>query len=141
MSERSKETVLKTVVGKPTASSNLASSANGVSSQSLGTLFSCRKPLIYQRFCIVFVCLRDDLPERLDRANDDLPFHLDRANDTARRKSGTIALQLDRTIVALLRLDGVKYESRATSILLAAYKILRRIRRRAVEHFLVLRNA
>lgn len=48
---------------------------------------------------------------------------------------------LDRTIVALLRLDGVKYESRAISILLAAYKILRRIRRCAVEHLLVLRNA
>ena len=113
---------------------NLASSANGVSSKSLETLFSCQKPLIYQRFWLVFsVCvvrLRDDLPERLDRAND-----------TARRKSGTIALQLDRTIVALLRLDGVKYESRATSILLAAYKILRRIRRCAVEHLLVLRNA
>lgn len=39
MSERSKETVLKTVVGKPTASSNLASSANGVSSNLLETLF------------------------------------------------------------------------------------------------------
>lgn len=81
-------------------------------------------------FCVCVVRLRDDLPERLDRAND-----------TARRKSGTIALQLDRTIVALLRLDGVKHESSATSILLAAYKILRRIRRRAVEHLLVLRNA
>lgn len=81
-------------------------------------------------FRVCVVRLRDDLPERLDSAND-----------TARRKSGTIALQLDRTIVALLRLDGVKHESSATSILLAAYKILRRIRRRAVEHFLVLRNA
>ena len=81
-------------------------------------------------FRVCVVRLRDDLPERLDRAND-----------TARRKSGTIALQLDRTIVALLRCDGVKYESRATSILLAAYKILRRIRRCAVEHLLVLRNA
>lgn len=39
VSERSKETVLKTVVGKPTASSNLASSANGVSSKSLEALF------------------------------------------------------------------------------------------------------
>ena len=84
--------------------------------------------LVCFRVCVVR--LRDDLPERLDRAND-----------TARRKSGTIALQLDRTIVALLRCDGVKYESRATSILLAAYKILRRIRRCAVEHLLVLRNA
>lgn len=48
--------------------------------------------------------------------------------------------RLDRKIVALLRFDGVKHESRADSILLAAYKILRRIRRCAVEHLLVLRN-
>ena len=85
------------------------------------------------------------------RLRDDLPYF--RYNRTTvlfvcvvrlyqkTRKLGTIALQLDRTIVALLRFDGVKHESRATSIFLAAYKILRRIRRCAVEHLLVLRNA
>lgn len=56
MSERSKETVLKTVVGKPTASSNLASSANGVSSQSLETFFFMSKTLDISTFLVCFPC-------------------------------------------------------------------------------------
>lgn len=43
MSERSKETVLKTVVEQSTASSNLALSANEGFGLTLGALLFCRK--------------------------------------------------------------------------------------------------
>ena len=67
VSERSKETVLKTVVGKPTASSNLASSANRVSSQSLEALFSSLASITTKSVKVDALCTTFD-PNHVQKA-------------------------------------------------------------------------